>query len=61
MAAMTTPIPEGDEGLDLSDLQLFESGIPHRVFERLRSHAPVHRSPGRDGGFWSLVRHEEAA
>jgi cholest-4-en-3-one 26-monooxygenase len=56
---MSTSIPEGDDGLDLSDPRLFERGIPHRVFARLRSQAPVHWSPGRDGGFWSLVRYED--
>src|SRR5262245_21950097 len=45
--------------VDLADLALFERGIPHAVFARLRREAPVYWNPGRDGGFWTLVRHED--
>ena len=53
---MTSPaLPE----IDLSDLRLFQRGIPHEAFARLRREAPVRFQPGRDGGFWSLTRHED--
>ena len=53
---MTSPaLPE----IDLSDLRLFQRGIPHEAFARLRREAPVRFQPGRDGGFWSLMRHED--
>ena len=58
MARMSTPAPACD-AIDLADLRLFERGIPHGVFAQLRAHAPVHWSPGRDGGFWSLLRHDD--
>src|SRR5262245_25739699 len=45
--------------VDLSDLAHFQRGIPHELFARLRREAPVYRNPGRDGGFWALVRHED--
>ena len=45
--------------IDLSELGLFERGIPHAVLARLRREDPVHFSPGRDGGFWSLTRWED--
>jgi cholest-4-en-3-one 26-monooxygenase len=47
------------DGVDLADLSLFRSGIPHAVFARLRQQAPVSHHAGRDGGFFSLVRHED--
>jgi cholest-4-en-3-one 26-monooxygenase len=46
------------EGIDLADLAWFRHGIPHGVFARLRSSAPVYRNPGRDAS-WSLTRHED--
>ena len=46
-------------GIDLSDLVHFERGIPHALFVHLRRDDPVHFSPGRDGGFWSLTRWED--
>jgi len=51
----STPLSE----LDLSDLRHFERGIPHALFARLRREAPLHFSPARDGGFWSLTRWED--
>lgn len=44
---------------DLSDLGLFQRGIPHEVFARLRRDAPVYRNPRGDGRSWSLLRHAE--
>src|SRR5262245_899626 len=46
-------------GIDLTDLSLFRSGIPHALFARLRREAPILHPQGGDGGFWSLVRHED--
>ena len=49
----------GAGDVDLSDLAHFRRGIPHEIFARLRREAPLYRNPGRDGGFWGLVRHED--
>jgi cholest-4-en-3-one 26-monooxygenase len=51
------------EQLDLGDLDLWESGPPHRHFTRLRTEAPLHWSRLADypheAGFWSLTRAED--
>ena len=51
----------GPDGIDLADLGHFQRGIPHEVFARLRAAAPVHRNPGGDDAFWSLLRHEDVS
>jgi cytochrome P450 len=50
---------------DLTDLDLFEKGFPHRVFTRLRREAPVYWHPPTshtpDGeGFWVVSTHADA-
>jgi len=44
----------GPDGIDLADLSLFQRGIPHESFARLRRAAPVVRNPGGDDAFWSM-------
>jgi len=53
--------PPGPDGIDLADLGLFQRGIPHEVFARLRGAAPVVRNPGGDDGFWSLLLHADVS
>ena len=52
-------------GLDLSNLELWEDGPPHDVFDMLRRDAPLHWSELGDfsweSGFWSVVRFEDIA
>jgi cytochrome P450 len=49
--------------IDLSDPRLWDDGPPWELFARLQGEAPVHFSPQRvapdEGGFWSIVRHED--
>lgn len=53
------------EGLDLSDLELWQDGPPHEVFKTLREEAPLHWSElgdfGWEPGFWSVVRYDDIA
>ncbi len=52
-------------GVDLTDPCTFADGIPHEVFARLRSEAPVvwhperPDGPGKGAGFWSVTRHHD--
>jgi cytochrome P450 len=52
------------DGIDLTDLALFEHGFPHDVFARHRAEAPVwwheptEHTPGGEG-FWSVATHAE--
>ena len=46
--------------IDLKDPGLYERGMPHEAFARLRRERPVHWNPEADGaGFWALTRHED--
>jgi cytochrome P450 len=49
--------------LDLTDPGLYEAGVPHREFERLRASDPVHWHPGTaaGSGFWALTKHADIA
>src|SRR5947208_3186510 len=51
------------EQIDLGDMELWEDGFPHEVFERLRREDPVHWSPmatwENEPGFWSITRAED--
>ena len=48
------------QGIDLTDLSLFEHGAPYEVFAHLRSEAPVYWNELPSGaGFWALTRHAE--
>ncbi|NLA35951.1 MAG: cytochrome P450 [Actinobacteria bacterium] len=52
------------EGVDLTNLDLFVDGPPHRVYEKLRNeaplfwHEPTEHTPGGEG-FWCLTRHAD--
>jgi cytochrome P450 len=49
--------------IDLADQSLWDDGPPWELFARLQRDAPVHFSAQRnrpeEGGFWSIVRHED--
>ncbi len=51
------------EGIDVSDLSLWEEGPPFDLFARLRHEAPVHWSPlsqyPDEAGFWSITRWDD--
>jgi cytochrome P450 len=61
---MSTIAPTQDLAeLDVSNLDLWRDGPPHEVFTRLREEEPLHWSELGDfpseGGFWSVVRHDD--
>lgn len=48
------------EDVDLMDLDAFQQGRHHEMFEVLRAEAPVSFHPEPDGpGFWSVVKHAD--
>jgi cholest-4-en-3-one 26-monooxygenase len=51
------------EQIDLGDMELWQDGFPHPIFERLRKEDPVHWSPmaswDDEPGFWSITRAED--
>jgi len=50
----------GDRWLDLTDPDVYRSGIPHGTFDRLRRDDPVSWWEERDGsGFWSITRYRD--
>src|SRR5215470_10800485 len=49
-------------GIDLKDPFLFQRGVPHGLFRRLRHEAPVYwneEPEEHEPGFWSLTRYED--
>lgn len=45
---------------DLKDAALYEQGIPHQIFARLRQQAPVYWNPETDGpGFWAITKYDD--
>lgn len=56
---------EALNGVDVTDASLYEAGIPHEFFARLRAEAPVHWNPQPptiggfpDEGFWTVATHQ---
>ncbi len=50
----------GDRWLDITDPDIYRSGVPHATFQRLRDEDPVSWWEERDGrGFWSLTRYDD--
>jgi cytochrome P450 len=51
----------GARVIDLTDPDLYEPGVPHAEFARLRADSPVHwhpePAPGR--GFWAITKHAD--
>src|SRR5690242_6636801 len=46
--------------IDLFDLDVFENGPPHHLFEQLRAEAPVCFLPEPDGpGYWAVTAYED--
>src|SRR5215831_18916493 len=60
---MSTVTERDLSSIDLADPALWDAGPPWELFARLQRDAPVHFSPQRvapeEGGFWSIVRHED--
>jgi len=60
---MSTITEQDLSNVDLADPRLWDAGPPWELFARLQREAPVHFSPQRvapdEGGFWSIVRHED--
>ncbi|HVP03803.1 MAG TPA: cytochrome P450 [Solirubrobacteraceae bacterium] len=54
-----TPVDQ----IDLGDMELWDDGFPHEIFERLRKEDPVHWSPMAtwegEPGFWSITRADD--
>ncbi len=48
--------------LNLKDPHLFEHGVPHHIFARLRREAPVYWNPepeDNEPGFWALTKYDD--
>lgn len=46
--------------IDLNDLDVFEAGVPHEWFRRLRKEAPVYWQDEPDGpGYWVVTKYED--
>jgi cytochrome P450 len=60
---MSTITEQDLSRVDLSDPRLWDVGPPWELFARLQREAPVHFSAQAvapdEGGFWSIVRHED--
>ena len=61
-ATVAGPVTEGvvlDE-IDLTDLDVWERGVPHGWFALLRREAPLHwQDEGTGRGFWSFTRYDD--
>ncbi|MER5217478.1 cytochrome P450 [Streptomyces sp. NPDC002838] len=50
----------GLDGVNLFDLDLYETGDPHPVWDMMRAEAPLHHQLLPDGReFWSVTRHDD--
>ncbi len=60
---MSVPTEIPVEQIDVGDMELWNDGFPHAVFERLRREEPVHWSPMAtwkgEPGFWSITRADD--
>lgn len=46
--------------VDLNNLELYEKGLPHKMFEVLRKESPVHWQEEEDGqGYWAVTKYED--
>jgi cytochrome P450 len=55
----TTPV-QGERWLDITDPDVYRSGVPHATFERLRRDDPISWWEERDGsGFWAVTRYRD--
>lgn len=71
MSLATTPLDSPDfesiDDVDLTDLDLFKSGLPTDVFRALREEDPVHWTPPPSewaattdpGGYWAVTSYED--
>lgn len=50
----------GDRWLDITDPDVYRSGVPHATFTRLRDEDPISWWEERDGsGFWAVTRYQD--
>jgi cytochrome P450 len=55
----TTPV-QGERWLDITDPDVYRSGVPHATFERLRRDDPISWWEEREGsGFWAVTRYRD--
>jgi cytochrome P450 len=55
----TVPV-HGERWLDITDPDVYRSGVPHATFDRLRRDDPVSWWEERDGsGFWAITRYRD--
>ena len=46
--------------IDIFDPEIYERGVPHEQFKRLRAHDPVHFQKEKNGrGYWAVTRHAD--
>lgn len=58
--SQVTELELGDEHADLTDHDVYVTGVPHATFLRLRDEDPVSFTEERDGrGFWSITRYDD--
>lgn len=56
----TTGLMPGERWLDITDPDVYRSGVPHATFERLRRDDPISWWEERDGsGFWAVTRYQD--
>jgi len=60
-AATASAMVLGDRWLDITDPDVYRSGVPHGTFDRLRREDPVSWWDEHDGGrgFWSITRYRD--
>lgn len=53
--------PAAATAIDIADAGVYEQGIPHEAFARLRHHDPVHWHPWDNsrGGFWAVTTKDD--
>lgn len=59
-ASGTRGLIPGERWLDITDPDVYRSGVPHATFERLRRDDPISWWEERDGsGFWAVTRYQD--
>jgi cytochrome P450 len=60
---MSTATQQDLSNIDLADPAVWDAGPPYELFARMQREPGIHFSPQRvapdEGGFWSIVRHED--
>jgi cytochrome P450 len=56
----TSSLMPGERWLDITDPDVYRSGVPHATFERLRREDPISWWDEQDGsGFWAVTRYDD--